>query len=132
MEQLLTNYYQLISMHYEEEERKQNWMLRTDSNHVPPNINLLYGRTYTDISTQHLLAIQARMGCFLTNYYNLKSMHHEEEERKQNWVLRTDFNHVPPNINLLYGGTYTNISPQDLLKDLARMVLLFHLDHSQL
>ena len=31
-------------MQHEEEERKQNWMLRTDSKHVPRKRNLLYGR----------------------------------------------------------------------------------------
>jgi len=106
MEQILTNYSTLISIH-EEEKRKQNWMLRTDSNLVPPSINLLYGRTYSAISTQHLLEGPARMGCFLTIDYNLISMHREEEERKQNWMLRTDSNQVPPKINLLYGRTYT-------------------------
>jgi len=84
MEQLLTNYYHLISMHHEEEERKQNWMLRTNCNHVPPNTNLLYGRTYPELSPQDLLGGPALMGCFLTDCYPLKSMHHEEEERKQN------------------------------------------------
>jgi len=58
-------------------------------------------------------------------------MHHEEEERKQNWMLRTDSNNVPPNINLLYGRTYPDISPQDLLGGPARMVF-FHLDHFDL
>jgi len=108
----LTTDSHLISMHHEEEERKQNWLLRTDSNHVPPNINLPYGRTYTDLSPQHLLEGPARMGCFLTTDSHLISMHHEEEERKQNWLLRTDSNHVPPNINLLYGRTVlTQIYP---------------------
>jgi len=55
-------------------------------------------------------------------------MHHEKEERKQNWVLRTDFNHVPPNINLLYGGTYTEVSTQALSTTAARMVF-FRSDH---
>jgi len=88
-------------------------MLRTaDSNHVPPHINLLYGRTYTGLSSQHLLGNPARMGCFLTIDYHLISMHHEEEERKQKWMLRTDSNRVPPNINLIYGRTYTEISTQ--------------------
>jgi len=63
----------------------------------------------------------------LTIDYNLISMHHEEEERKQNWMLRTYSNHVPPNINLLYGGTYTDTSSEDLLGGPARMVF-FHLD----
>jgi len=106
MEQTLINYSALISMHHEEEETKQNWMLRTDSNHVPPNINLLYGRTYSDLCTQGFSSISALMGCFLTIDYSLISMHHEEEERKQNWMLRTDSNHVPPTINILYGHTY--------------------------
>jgi len=83
MEQILTIDYPLISIHHEAEESTQNWMLRAaDSNHVPPNINLRYGRTYTDISSQHLSTIQALMGCFLANYYHLKSMHHEEEESR--------------------------------------------------
>jgi len=116
----LTIDYQLISIHHEEEKRNQNWILRTDSNHVPPNINLLYGRTYTDLSTQDLSTIPARMGCFLTIDYQLISIHHEEEKRKQNWMLRTDSNHVPPNINLLYGRTYTDLSAQDFLGDLVR------------
>jgi len=97
-------------MHREEEERKQKWMLRTDSNHVPPNINLLYGRTYPGLSPQHLSSIPARMEQILTNCYQLKSMHREEEEAKQNWMLRTDSNHIPPNINLLYGRTYTELN----------------------
>ena len=118
-------------MHHEEEERKQNWILRTDSNHVPPNINLLYGRTYPDLSSQHLSSIPARMVLFHSSNSQLISMHHEEEERKQNWMLRTDSNNVPPNINLLYGRTYPDISPQDLLGGPARMVF-FHLDHFDL
>ena len=117
-------------MHHKEKERKQNWMLRTaDSNHVPPNINLVYGGTYKDISTQDLLKALALMEQLLTIDYNLISMHHRKEERRQNWMLRTaDSNHVPPNINLLYGRTYPELSPQDLLRGPARMVL-FHLDY---
>ena len=83
MEQFLTIDYPLISMHREDEERKQNWMLRTDANIVTPTINILYGHTYAELLSQHLLTIQARMGCFLTDYYSLISMHHEAEERKQ-------------------------------------------------
>ena len=71
------------------------------------------------------------MGYFLTIDSPLISMHHEEEERTQNWMLRTDSNHVPPNINLLYGRTYPELSSQDLLGDLSPLVL-FHLDHCQL
>ena len=93
----------------------------------PPNINLLYGRTYPTIRTQDLSTIPARIGCFLTIDYYLISMHHEDVERKQNWMLRTaDSN--PPNINLLYGRTYPAISTQDLLTIPARMVFV-HLDH---
>ena len=56
----------------------------------------------------------------------------KKRKKKQNWMLRTaDSNHVPPNINLLYGRTYTTLSSQDLLEGPARMVL-FHLDHWQL
>jgi len=112
MELILSNYYTLISIHHEEEERKQIWMLRMDSNHVPPNINLLYGRTYPAISPQDLPTSPARMGYFLTIVYDsLYLMHHEEEEKTQNWILRlADSNHVPPNINLLYGRTYTDTS----------------------
>ena len=62
---------------------------------------LLYIRTYPDISSQSLSTIPALMGCFLTNYSELKSMHHEEEEKTQNWMLRTDSNHVPPNISTI-------------------------------
>jgi len=98
----LTIDYNLILMHQEEEESTQNWMLRTDSNHVPPNINLLYNHTYPTISSQGFLEGLARMVLFQSNYSELKSMHHEEEERTQKKILRTDSNHVPPNISTIY------------------------------
>jgi len=66
----------------------------------------------------------------LTIDYHLKSMHHEEEKRKQNWMLRTaDSNRVPPIINLLYGRTYTAISRKHLSTIQALMGCFLTIDY---
>jgi len=125
MEQILRNYYKLKSIHH-----KTITRVNINQSHCISSIETKH-KTYTKGLCVALSTIPALMGCFLTIDYELISIHHEEEERKQNWMLRMDSNHVSPNRNLLYGRTYTDLSPEDLLGVLARLVL-FRLDHSDL
>jgi len=76
MEQVLTNYYPLKSIQY-----KTIIRVNISQSYYLSSIVAKH-KTYTKRAISSLSTIPALMGCFLANYYHLKSMHHEEEESR--------------------------------------------------
>jgi len=100
-------------MNHEEERKNAEVDVEDGFKSCFSNISLLYGRTYSDLSTQDLLGDLVRMECFQTNYNYLISMNHEEERKNAKVDVKDRFKPCFSNISLLYGRTYSDLSTQD-------------------